>query len=193
MASLRERNRINAKRSVQRSALAMFKQRGFDEVTVEEIAREAEMAASTVYRHFSTKEAIVLWDEHEGAIDAALGSKLGSVPPLQAMREAFVEALGGRYDGDLEFQLERIKFIYATEQIHAAAVEADFRDRAELAVALRKALSRKHQDSASLLAGAALLAVDVAIEQWQASGAKRPLTRYLNKSFDAIESLASLT
>ena len=59
-------------RLTQRKAMELFQARGFDDVTVGEIAAEVGMAASTLYRHFATKESIVLWDEHESAIEDAL-------------------------------------------------------------------------------------------------------------------------
>ena len=55
-------------------------------MTVGEIAAASGVAASTVYRHFSTKEAIVLWDEHDLALDAAFERELGRHTPLAAIR-----------------------------------------------------------------------------------------------------------
>lgn len=191
--SLRDRNRLNAKRSVQRAALAMFRAHGFDSVTVESIAREVGMAPSTVYRLFTTKEEIVLWDEHDLEIDRALEEQLRLHPPLEAMRIAFVEALGGRYDDDLEFQLARVTYIYATERLHAAALQADLRHRLELTDGLRRVLGKRNQHAAPMLAGAALLAVDVAVERWQAEGAKRALSVHLNDAFDTLIALSSIT
>ena len=191
--SLRERNRLNAKRAVQRAALPMFRERGFDGVTVESIAREVGMAPSTVYRLFVTKEEIVLWDEHDREIDQALDERLRRQPPLEAMRAAFVETLGGRYDDDLEFQLARVQYLYATERVHAAALEADLRHRTELTEGLRHFLSKRNRHAAPILAGAALVAVDVAIERWQAEAAKRPLGTYVNDAFDSLASLASIS
>ncbi len=193
MTSLRERNRLNAKRAIQRAALPMFQEYGFDNVTVESVARDAGMAPSTVYRHFVTKEEIVLWDEHDLAIDQALEERLRHQPPLEAIRAAFVETLGGRYDNDLEFQLTRVQYIYATERLHAAALQTDLRHRTELTDGLRHFLSKRNQSAASILAGAALLAVDVAIERWQANDAARPLGAYVNDAFDSLAALASIT
>ncbi len=192
MTSLRERNRLNAKRTVQRLALDMFRERGYDQVTVGEIAAAAGMAASTIYRHFTTKEAIVLWDEHDQAIDEALERRLGDQPPLQAMRDAFVETIGGRYDEDLQFQLGRIQYIYATEQVHGAAIEADIRYREELTDGLRHFLSKANRDAAPILAGAALLAVDIAIERWQDGNATRPLSKHIAEAFDTLDSLGTI-
>ena len=191
--SLRDRNRLNAKRAVQRAALPMFRARGFDNVTVESIAREVGMAPSTVYRLFVTKEEIVLWDEHDLDIDQALEERLRRQPPLEAMRAAFVETLGGHYDDDLEFQLARVQYIYSTERVHAAALQADLRHRVELTEGLRHFLSKRNRHAAPILAGAALLAVDLAIERWQADAAKRSLSAYVNDAFDSLANLASIT
>ena len=125
MRSLRERNRHNAMRTTQRAALDLFEAQGFEQVTVAEIAEAVGMAASTIYRHFETKEAIVLWDEHDASLDAAFVGAFTRHPPLKAIRTVFVDELGPRYEDDLEFQLRRVQYIYATEAVHLAAGEAE--------------------------------------------------------------------
>jgi len=192
MASLRQRNRINAMRLTQRTALELFIAQGFTAVTVEDIATEVGIGASTIYRHFTTKEGIVLWDEHDVAVDKALRSHLGKLSPFDALRTSFVEAIGDRYDDDLAFQLKRIRYIYATEELHAAAVESDFADREELTAALKLVLPRKQRSAAPLLAGAAMLALDVAMEQWQADKAKVPLAKRLDQAFEQLLTLGGL-
>lgn len=46
--------------AIRRAALGLFMDRGFDAVSVEEVAEAADVAPSTVYRHFPTKEDLVL-------------------------------------------------------------------------------------------------------------------------------------
>lgn len=179
-------------RVTQRTALAMFQERGFDNVTVGEIAEEVGMAASTVYRHFSTKEEIVMWDEHDTAIDEGLEAALKTQPPLAAIRSVFIDELSTRYDADLDFQLQRIRYIYATEQLHAAAVEADLKARDELAAGVKHFLSKPNKPAAAVIAGAALLALDVAIERWQADKAKRPLADRIAEAFDQLVHVGDL-
>ncbi len=188
MLSFRERTRRAAMRETQRVALDLFGRNGFDEVTVDDIAEQVGMAASTIYRHFGTKEGIVLWHEHDPAIDAALEDRLGKLPPLDAIRDAFIDALGGHWDADDGFQRRRIEYIYANEQLHAAAVEADFRDRDQLAAALRLVLSKANRPAAPLLAGAALLALDIAVDRWQQSR-DRPLAELIAESFETLAHL----
>lgn len=179
-------------RETQRHALALFKSRGFDEVTIDEIASDLGMAASTVYRHFGTKENLVLWDEHDPAIDAALASRLGRQPALSAIRDALIDSLAGRYSNDLRFQLERIAYIYATPQVHAAARQQEAEQRDELAEALADTLSEEAKATAPVIAGAAMVAVDVAIDRWQQEKAKRSLANHLTEAFAALEELGSL-
>jgi len=170
----------------------MFIERGFDDVTVGEIAAEVGMAASTIYRHFRTKEDIVIWDEHDAAIDKALERALRTQPPLEAIRHVFLDELAARYDDDLEFQLNRIQYIYKTEQLHAAAVEADLRARAELAVGLEHFMTKKNRPAAAVVAGASLVALDIAIDRWQADNAKRPLGKRIAEAFDQLARVGEL-
>ena len=193
MESLRQRNRHNAMRTTQRAALAMFIERGFDNVTVGEIAAEVGMAASTLYRHFPTKEGIVIWDEHDAAIDSALEQALRERGPLDAIRHVFVNELATSYDADLDFQLQRIQYIYATQQLHAAAVEADLRMRDELTAGLEHFMTKRNRPAAVIVSGAALLALDVAIDRWQADNAKQPLAERITESFDQLVQLAELS
>lgn len=191
--TLRQRNRRNAMRTTQRTALAMFSARGFDNVTVGEIAAEVGMAPSTLYRHFRTKEEIIIWDEHDAAIDTALEQVLRNQPPLEALRHVFIDELASRYDADLDFQLRRIQYIYATEQLHAAAVEADLRNRAELTAGLEHFMTKRNRSAAAIVAGAALLALDIAIDRWQADNAKRPLADRITETFEQLSRLAAIT
>lgn len=192
MKSLRARNRHNAMKLTQRTALDLFIEHGFDNVTVGQIAEEVGMAASTLYRHFSTKEAIILWDEHEVALDRALERELARQPPLAAMKDVFVRELGDRYDDDLDFQLRRVRYLYATEQIHAASLEVDLRDTADLAEGLAYFMTDEHRDEAPLLAGAAMLALDIAFDRWQQSNAASPLAQCIAEAFDTLERLSSI-
>jgi len=192
VVTLRQRNRLNAMRLTQRTALPMFVRHGFDDVTVGEIANAVEMAPSTLYRHFDTKEHIVLWDEHDVAIGAALESALGNQPPLIAIRDVFLRELGTRYDADLDFQLGRIQYIYATKQLHAAAGEADYQARTELAAGLQHHMSNESRAAAATLAGAALVVLDIAIDRWQHNNAETPLTTLIASGFADLEHLGDL-
>jgi len=185
MKTFRERSRINAMRETQRQALGLFQEHGYGRVTVEDISASVGMSASTIYRHFGTKESIVLWFEHDDEVDKALGSRLIRQPPLEAIRDSLIDTVAVRWDDD-PFELERVSYIYRTEQLHAAAVEGDYRDRAELTAALQKTLPKDQKDAASILAGAALLALDVAVDRWQQANGREKLRQHIIDAFDTL-------
>lgn len=176
-------------RSAQHVALELFEQRGFDNVTVADVAAEVGVAASTIYRHFSTKEALVMWDEHDDETSDVLVHHLkDGKRPVDAIQSAFVDALAARYD-ESEFQLRRVRYIYATEQVHSAAIEADLVNRDELAAGLVHFLPRSERSGAPVIAGATLAALDVAIDNWQQAMGKRTLAACIDEAFSYLTAL----
>ena len=74
-------------------ALRLFDQRGFANVTVEEIASEAHISARTFYRYFSAKEDVLQLriDRRNDVLRWALAARPEDEPPLRSLRLALVE------------------------------------------------------------------------------------------------------
>jgi AcrR family transcriptional regulator len=58
---LRERKKRQTREVIAETARRLFSERGFDRVTVAEIARAADVAEKTVFNYFPTKEDLVYW------------------------------------------------------------------------------------------------------------------------------------
>jgi len=58
---LRERKKQQTRQLIAETARRLFAKRGFDRVTIAEIAREAEVSEQTVFNYFPTKEDLVYW------------------------------------------------------------------------------------------------------------------------------------
>src|SRR6266511_6280596 len=56
MAGLRERKKQQTRQLIAESARRLFAQRGFEAVTVAEVARAADVSEATVFNYFPTKE-----------------------------------------------------------------------------------------------------------------------------------------
>lgn len=61
----RERKKAATRLSILEAATALFLERGFDAVTVREIADRADVSPKTVFTHFPQKEALVFADEDD--------------------------------------------------------------------------------------------------------------------------------
>jgi AcrR family transcriptional regulator len=187
---LRARNRRALMRAVQREALRRFRAVGFDSVTIEQLAEAVGSSPSTVYRHFGTKEAIVLWDEHEDAIGDELMERLQASPPLAALRDTFVHSLGARYERDREFELERVRYVYETEQLRAAGLLDDVRGYDEIVAALRESAAVTGGVSPELVTGASMIALDVALQRWVSGDGTLP--DLIADAFDQLLRLGEL-
>src|SRR3954454_13722776 len=58
---LRERKKQQTRELIAETARRLFGERGFEAVTVAEIARAADVSTQTVFNYFSTKEDLVYW------------------------------------------------------------------------------------------------------------------------------------
>ena len=58
---LRERKKLQTRQLIAETARALFTERGFEHVTVSEIARTADVSEKTVFNYFPTKEDLVYW------------------------------------------------------------------------------------------------------------------------------------
>jgi AcrR family transcriptional regulator len=76
-------------------ALALFEQRGFANVTVEEISAEAEISPRTFYRYFPAKEDVlqVMIRRRAEALRRALAERPTDEPPLHSLRLALEVAV----------------------------------------------------------------------------------------------------
>src|SRR5687768_11688924 len=89
---LRERKKRRMYRTVSDTAVRLFLERGFDAVSVAEVAAAAEISKPTLFRYFPAKEDLVLYRiaDHEG--EAARVAAEGPTP-VEALRRHFVEGL----------------------------------------------------------------------------------------------------
>jgi AcrR family transcriptional regulator len=106
---LRERKKQQTRRLIAETARRLFTARGFEHVTVAEIARAAEVSEQTVFNYFPTKEDLVYWrmESFEEELLATIREREPGEPVLAAFRR-FVLAPRGllvKYDAEARERL----------------------------------------------------------------------------------------
>ncbi|MEV3905096.1 MULTISPECIES: TetR family transcriptional regulator [unclassified Mycobacterium] len=96
---LRARKKIRTRAAIRREAFRLIEEQGFGNTTVEQIADAAEVSASTFFRYFPTKEAVLLSDDQIAPIVAAFVDAPADLAPVAAYRYA-VDAVFGAMTAD---------------------------------------------------------------------------------------------
>ena len=97
-AGLRARKRARTRDAIADAAISLFLVRGFDQVSVADIAARAEVSKPTLFRYFTAKEDLVLHRiaDHNGEAARVVRDRQPGVPPLTALHQHFRAGLDRR-------------------------------------------------------------------------------------------------
>ncbi|MEU8607795.1 TetR family transcriptional regulator [Actinoplanes sp. NPDC048791] len=104
---LRERKKAQIRDRIRTEGLRLFAEQGYAATTTDQIAAAADVSPSTFFRYFAGKERVVLADDLEAIMLAALAEQPGHLPPLTAFRRA-VDAGLARVGNEEEEQRRRL-------------------------------------------------------------------------------------
>ncbi|UUS31786.1 MULTISPECIES: TetR family transcriptional regulator [Streptomyces] len=95
---LRERKKRQTYRTLSDTAIALFLERGFDRVSVAEVAAAAEVSKPTLFRYFPTKEDLVVhrFADHRDEAARVVAGRPAGVGPLTALHRHFLDGLDRR-------------------------------------------------------------------------------------------------
>ncbi|MFI8433585.1 TetR family transcriptional regulator [Streptomyces sp. NPDC079020] len=167
-AGLRERKKRLTYQAVSDAAIAMFLERGFDKVSVAEVAAAADISKPTLFRYFPAKEDLVLHRlaDHEDESARVVTGRAAGETPLDALRRNYLDGLERRdpVTGlcDVPQVLAYHRLLYGTPSLVARMYAYQGRSEAALARALGDGTAER------LAAGqiAAVLRI-LAMENWR--------------------------
>lgn len=114
---LRERKKAKTRAAIQRHALRLFREQGYEATTVEQIAAAAEVSPSTFFRYFPTKEDVVLYDDLDPLLFAAFEAQPAELSPVQAMRGAMRMVFSSFPAETMDQQWERGRLMLAVPEL----------------------------------------------------------------------------
>ncbi|GIF63804.1 TetR family transcriptional regulator [Asanoa ishikariensis] len=178
---LRAQRRAETQRAIQAHAVRLFSERGYDATTVTEVAEAAGVSAMTVYRHFPTKEDLVLVDELGPLVAARVAASAGVRPPVRRIGQALVESATA-VTGD-RFLLARLQLMISTQALRARHLDNHY----VLQQAIVDALGADAGDpfDAEAAASACLAAMHTALVRWAQDDGRSDLAGLVAKALAA--------
>lgn len=111
--SLRRRHVLRTREAIVRASMEAFSERGFAGTTVDDIARRADVASRTFFRHFPTKEAVLFHDSDE--VLAGMRALLSSRPATEQPHESLLAACAAVAD-EIAADTERMRLLVRLAQ-----------------------------------------------------------------------------
>lgn len=121
--SLRERKKIKTRLAIQRHALRLIREQGYEATTVEQIAEAAEISSSTFFRYFPTKDAVVLTDDYDPLVIDILRSQPEGVGIVRALRTAFRSVFTDLPENERENFFERAQIVMRVPELRASFLD----------------------------------------------------------------------
>jgi len=137
VTGLRERKKQQTHDALSEAAIALFLDRGFDEVSVADIAAAADVSKPTLFKYFATKQDLVMHRIADHRHEAARLVEASEQPPVETLAEHFRAGLRDRQPttglNDHPQVLAYYKLVFATPAL--ATRLREFMDDDERALA----------------------------------------------------------
>jgi AcrR family transcriptional regulator len=163
---LRERKKARTRRAISEAAIALFLDRGYDAVSVAEIAAAAEVSKRTLFAYFPSKDDLVLhrFADHEDEAARVVRAREPGESPLHALHRHLRRALADRdpISGlcDVPAVVAFYRLVLGTPSLRGALVQYQDRGEQALTSALLDATAPgPHRDLTARLAACQVLAV----------------------------------
>lgn len=171
-------------------AVELFDARGFDEVTIDEIAEAAGISRRTFFRYFESKEDAVLPEEDEllDEFRRLLDRRPGSEPIMTTVRRATTTLVARAAIVGGPNAATRQRLVRDHPSIHARALE--LRSRWETAVrdvlATHLGVDPATDLAVNIAAATSVATARATIETWMGRGCDDDLGALLDEAFDLL-------
>lgn len=184
---LREKKAARTREQILDVAAELFLSQGYDETTMEQIAEAAEVAPSTLYRYFPSKDLLILGRLTESIqLGEALRRRPEGEPLPQALREMLLDVLESVQD---EQRFTGLRHVIDTAPVPRARLwDILLQSRADLEKELARRMDRPEDDVAVVMTGRTALTIfELVAEKWWAGDHAASRRVALDETLQEIE------
>jgi AcrR family transcriptional regulator len=189
---LRERKKRKTRESIQREAMRLFQQQGYEETTIEQIAAAVEVSPSTFFNYFPTKEDVVLYDAYDPMIASLLLERPAGEPLSVAVR-AVLERMAGVFDRDRDVLFARARLWIEVPELRARLWQELERGQAFLAEVVARRSGRDAGDfELRVTVMVVVVAAMEAMREWVRHDGKGSFVGFVTRAMDVVDAGARL-
>jgi len=195
VTGLRERKKQRTHDAISAAAISLFLARGYDAVSVADVAEAAEVSKPTLFKYFASKEDLVLHRiaDHQGEAARVVRGRRPGESPLAALRRHFLDGLDRRDPvtglNDHPQVLAFHRLVFSTPSLAARVASYTEAEEATLSEALGGGLTARVA-AGQIVATQRILARDnwrQLIEGHSAAQIHLKATKAANEAFDLLE------
>src|SRR5689334_9458167 len=187
---LRERRKRLTAAELEAAALRLFGERGFDAVTVDDIAAEADVSRRTFFRYFASKEDVLLADHFVqlARLREAIAARPAGEPVLTALRNALL-SMSSDFEDRKEMVILRGRIMRETPSLQARSLvhQKTWEDAMQEMVADRLGVDPVTDLRPGGVASTTLAAMRVAFQTWLSAGATGDLIAMTAEALDLLD------
>lgn len=146
------------------AALDLFERQGYDGTTVNQIADAAGITPMTFFRHFPTKDAVLVTDPYDPLIAEVVAAQPAELPPLERVRLGLIAALGEITPTEDATAKRRVALVAQSPSLRAAIAIGT--DATQQAIVERLVVDGVDRLDATIAACACLAATTAALLAW---------------------------
>ena len=120
---LRERKKARTRATIRSEAIRLFSEQGFAATTVEQIAEAADISASTFFRYFPTKEAVIVTDDYDPLVFQEFRNQPADLHPVRAFRNAVQVVFTQITPAAMEQEQLRQKLLQTVPELRSAMLD----------------------------------------------------------------------
>jgi AcrR family transcriptional regulator len=191
---LRSRKRIAAIRHIQRVALDLFDEHGYDSVTIADIARAADVGERSIYRYFGSKPMLVFYDEIDQQAIDVFADRIRHQELLAAVAATLDDLEPMLTDEVMSDSLRRLRLVQQHRELEAALADYAVQLGDAFGVVIARARQQADDDLVARVHGRCIIsALTAAILAWNKAPVRRPLIDNLRDAMDALAGLGTKT
>ncbi|MBL1075022.1 TetR family transcriptional regulator [Nocardia sp. 2] len=179
--SLRERKKERTRRTIRTEAFRLFREQGYSQTTVEQIAEAADISSATFFRYFPSKEQVVLADDLDPIMIERFAGQPAELSVLDALRRTMRDTFASLGSEQFAFERERAALVRTVPELRGVLALELNRNVDMISEMIARRVGRDPRDfETRALAGAIIGAAQAVIMEREDPFDMKTIERVLN-------------